>query len=736
MKLLSNGLRGWKQSWRGDLRASVSVAFISIPLGLGIGLASGVPPLSAVIPSVVGGLLFAWFSGGNVTVHSTPKMLIGVTAAAVVTLGGNDLLLGYRLFLAAVVFAGAMQFILGLLRLGVLGDLVPASVVKSLLAAVGIIIIVKQIPTLLGSDMHPKDIISLATSAIEILKDTNPVVAIIGIMSLAVMFLHSRIEFAVVKAIPAAVWVIILSIAYSYCLGFADGGHFLSFSFGPEHLIDIPDRISAAIVHPDFSIWKTATFWNIVIAIAIISSIEGILSAKAIDRLDPLKRKSNVNRELRVIGIATATSGFIGGLPIIPGIVPSSVGVSHNGKTQLMNFFQALLVLLLIVVLGAQLQHIPLAALAGILIHTGYKLINPTEILNTYRIGWDQTIIFFTTLIVTLTSDLIIGISAGVITTLIIHVFRLRSIAKLFTILFRPNVVSYQEMDADNKFHVSAKGYLNFLNYPRLKKALELIPFDAEINLDLSLTEFIDHTVLEHLSDFEESHIRRGGEFEIVGMDMHLTASKHPLAVRFKRDGKRLDPTKRTLTSRQRKLQTLAHEMEWGFDISERRFVLAFDRFHLFRFKTVDRLFNKIIGEIGNCTITIQDLDYHEGEFQTRVNHKTTAAIISLNRSIPLFTIEKEHLLDRLAALAGYDDIDFENFKQFSDKFRLKGENESAIRAFFHSDLINFLEQECTYRIESAGDSVLIVGRERPMSESEIQDLIHFCKRITFFLIR
>lgn len=736
MKLLSNGLRGWRGSWQGDLRASISVAFISIPLGLGIGLASGVPPLAAVFPSVIGGLLFAWFTGGNVAVHSTPKMLIGVTAAAVVTLGGNDLLLGYRLFLAAIVVAGLLQFLLGMLRLGVLGDLVPASVIKSLLAAVGVIIIVKQIPVLLGSHLHPKDVVELIASTADLLKDTNPIIAVLGLVSVLIMFLHPKMESPIIKAIPAAVWVIIVSIAYSYGLGFAEGGEILSFSYGPTFLIDLPDQIMDAVVHPDFSIWKTSVFWNVVVAVVIVSSIEGILSAKAIDRLDPLKRKSNVNRELRVVGLATTVSGFIGGLPVIPGIVPSSVGVSHNGKSPLMDVFQAAWIVLLVVALGSQLQHIPLAALAGILIHTGYKLLNPSEIANTYRIGWDQTIIFFVTLVVTLTTDLIVGISVGILTTLVIHFVRLQSIVKLFTILFRPNVVTYQEDDADNKFHVSVKGYINFLNYPRLKKALDVIPYDASINVDLSLTEFIDHTVLEHLSEFEENHIRRGGDFEIIGMDTHLTATKHPLAVRFKRDGRRPDPEKRTLTSRQKKLQELAHENGWGFDLTVRRFVLSFEKFHLFRFKTVDRIYNKMIGEICNCTVTIQDLDFHEGEFQTKVSNKTTAALITLERTIPLFTIEKEHILDRLAALAGYDDIDFDNFKNFSDKFRLKGKDESAVRGFFHSDLIQFLEQECIYRLESAGNTILILGKERPMSETEIKNLIAFCRKITPYLNR
>ncbi|MCF8463757.1 MAG: hypothetical protein K9G41_02885 [Flavobacteriales bacterium] len=740
MKLFSNGLKGWKQSWKGDLRASISVAFIAIPLGLGIGLASGVPPLAAVIPCVVGGLFVSWISGGNITVHSTPKMLIGVTAAAVVTLGGTNLLLGYQLFLAAVVIAGGIQLLLGLFRLGVIGDLIPASVIKSLLSAVGVIIIVKQIPDLVGSPIHPSNIIDLIKSLPELIQSVNPPVLLIGSISLAIMFLHPRFEFPIIKAVPSAVWVVLLSIAYSYTLGFSDGKQLTildyNFAVGSSYLIDLPSNIVDAIATPNFSQWKTGVFWNIVVAVAVISSIEGVLSAKAIDRLDPLKRKSNLNKELRVVGLGTIFSGFIGGLPIIPGIVPSSVGVSHNGKGQLMDVFQALLVLALVVLLSNQLQHIPLAALAGILVHTGYKLFNLKEILNIYRIGWDQIIIFSSTLIITLMYDLIVGISIGILVTLTIHIIKLRSVIKLFTILFRPNVVAYQEYDEYFKFHVSVKGYCNFLNYPRLKNAMDVIPSDASINLDLSLAEFIDHTVMEHLAEYEENHIRRGGNFEVIGIDKHFSTGNHPLAMRFKKEGKLPLPEERILTSRQQKMQALAQKLEWGFDLSVRRYITTFEKFHFFKFKTVDSVYNKLIGTVDTNAITIQDVDFHEGELQFKSERQTTVAILGLNEPIPLFTIEKENFLDRVAAFAGYDDIDFQNFKKFSNTFRLKGDDEKAVRAFFKPDLLQFLEEELQYKLESAGNSILIIGKERPMSEAEVQNLIHFCTRMLYVILR
>jgi MFS superfamily sulfate permease-like transporter len=734
MKLFSNGLLDWKQYWRGDLRASVSVAFIAIPLGLGIGLASGVPPLAAIIPCVVGGLIITWFGGGNVAVHSTPKMLIGVTAAGVLAFGGDDLFLGYRLFLSAVVVAGLIQFVLGLLRLGIIGDLIPATVIKSLLTAVGVIIIVKQIPVLMGVPINAKSVAEGLLQVPDILINENPIITFIGLLSVVIMFVQPKIEYPIVKAIPGAVWVILVAEFYSYSVGFEEGGTFniigIACSVNKGFLVNLPDQISSAIVYPDFSMWQTSLFWNTVLAVVVVSSIEGILSAKAIDRLDPLKRKSNVNKELSAIGLGTSVSGMLGGLPVIPAIVSSSVGINHNGKTQLLDVFQAVLILMLIVLLGSQLQHIPLAALAGILIHTGYKLVNPTEIRNIYRIGWDQVLIFSVTLLVTLAKDLILGISAGIILTLIIHIVRLRSVVKLFTILFRPNVVAYEEEDEAQTNHVSIKGYCNFLNYPQLKRALDVIPHDATIIVDLSLAEFIDHTVMEHLAEYEESHIRKGGEFEIIGLGAHLTSATHPLSVRFKGDANGLSISK-PLTSRQQKLQSLAGELNWEFDSSVTLYSPEFDAYHLLQHKMIDRTYNRLQGTVNGHKVVIQDIDFHEGELQTKVNAQTTVAEIHLNNPAPLFTIEREYLFDKIAALAGYDDIDFEKFDEFSSNFKLKGENEAAVVDYFTDNLLNFMETELPYRVECIGNQIMLFGKERTMTVSEVKSLIEFSTRLS-----
>lgn len=727
MRIFSPGLKSWKQFWKGDLRAGISVAFIAIPLNLGIGLASGVPPLAAVIPCVVGGLLAVWISGGYLNVHSTPKMLIGVTAASVISLGNGDLMAGYKMFLMAVVLAGVVQLMLGLMRMGLIGELIPATVVKGIIASVGLIIIFKQFNVLLGVESDVSSTIDHAKHIGSYLLNTNPAIALVGIVSLVIMFIHPRIELPVLRAIPAAVWVILVSVGYSYAIGIASGQPLQIFGFefnlGPEHLLSLPDDISQSLTLPNLQSIGSKEVWALVPIIVLISSIEGILSSKAIDRLDPLKRRSNLNKELAATGFSTSISGMIGGLPVIPALVGTSVGVNHNGRSSFMNTVHGLMIVILIVALGSVLQHIPLAALAGILIHTGYKLANPEEFVKVYKIGPEQLSIFLLTLGITLSYDLMLGILAGTLLTLFFHVVHLRSVVKLFSALFRPNVVLYEE-DEDNKFYVGVRGYSNFLNYPRLRKALDVIPRNATINLDLSLAEFIDHTVMELLSEYEENHIRKGGSFEVIGLDNHASAANHPLSTRLK--GRGINSAADTLTSRQKKLKQFAEDLGWEFDQNVVHFPKELDSFSFFYARNLDRSYNRLFGHNTNSTVLIEDVDFHTGEYQTKVEYQSTVAIIELENEIPVFTIEKEHVFDQIAALAGYTDINFKKFKNFSKQFLLKGLNEKEIRAFFTDQLLRFLENRLIYRMESSGSKILIIGKERFLSHEEIKELHHF----------
>ena len=718
-------MKGWRASLSHDLRAAVSVSMIGIPLGLGIALAMGAPLYAAIIPVVIGGVLVSWFSGSFVTVHSTPKMLIPVIAAAVISLGGSNLLAGYQLVLVALIIAGLTQVILGITRSGAVGEMIPNSVIKSLLAAVGVIIILKQYHVMLGSETKAKSSVDLIMALAENTMNLNPAIAFIGVISLCYLIIHPKINLPAVQAIPAPIWVILISLTYSLILGLKDLGTYHLFEADhvvlDKHMLMVPNSIKGSIVVPDWSGWTDPEVWSLSMTVAVIVVIEGILATKAIDRIDPQNRRTNVNQELISSGGGTMVSALIGGLPVIPGIVGSTVNVSHNGRTQMANLFQALFIVVILLALGSILSFIPLASLAAILVHTGLKLASPEIFIGTYRIGIGEFAILLVTLVVTVVWGLIIGIGAGIALGVMLLLWQLRSPIKLFRYLFKPNTVL--AIEPDGKYLLSIEGYASFLNYRRLKKQIDAIPRNSSVIIDLGLTEVVDHSVMEHLHHFEQNFIRKGGSFEIIGLEGHDPSAPHQFANRRLLRISRMVGTKDILTSRQRKLKKLAKELAWNFKSNIRSFVPELEAFRMFRTSRIDRAFNKLEGMEGSVSITIQDVAYHQGEFHARERHQATLLTLGLQTKIPVFTMDLEHVFDRIASLAGYDDIDFEKFPEFSDTYNLKGPNESGIRELFNPTMIAFLTGIGAEHIESTGDQVLVLMKQRICTEQEILKL-------------
>ena len=232
-------------------------------------------------------------------------------------------------------------------------------------------------------------------------------------------------------------------------------------------------EIISQIPTVDFSKIGSLPFWSSVVALTLIASIESLLSIKAVDKLDPEKRRSNVNRDLKALGLATVGSGFLGGLNVVTVIARSSVNVNNGGSNRSSNFFHALFLVIFIVLFSTQLTRIPLPALMAILVYTGYKLASPGNIKNSFRIGREQLLIFFVTLIVTLKIGLISGIVSGVVVTFIIHIFINKSLSLFVRNWLKPNVLMFQEEDVEGSYYVSVKHFCSFLNYYRLKAKIK-----------------------------------------------------------------------------------------------------------------------------------------------------------------------------------------------------------------------------------------------------------------------
>ncbi|HOZ40347.1 MAG TPA: SulP family inorganic anion transporter [Flavobacteriales bacterium] len=527
-----NGLPGLRQNWRKDSLSGFIVFLIALPLSLGIAMASGVPPMAGVISAVVGGLIVSRINGSNVTINGPAAGLIVVIVGAVESLGGGDPMAGYRSMLAAVVISGAILFLLGRLKAGRLGDFFPASAVHGMLAAIGIIILAKQVHVALGVKPEGQEPLELLAEIPHSMLNWNPDVAIIGILSLLIMIVLPLIRNRYVKMIPAPMVVVLVGMALAHYFDLEHEHKYLfldghEYSLGPKFLVTLPEHVLDGIVFPDFSKALSYPFLIAVVSITLVQGIESLLSAKAVDKLDPWKRQSDLNKDLSAVGAGSAISGMIGGLPMIAEIVRSSANINNGGRTSWANFFHGLFLLVFVVAFPTLIHSIPLAALAAILMYTGYKLAAPHHFKHTLHIGREQLAIFTTTLVITLATDLIIGVFSGILLKMIIHLFRGASLRALF----KPTVAVHYESIAD-RFLVSVHNVAIFSNYLSLKKQLDNIPKGKDVVVDFDNATLVDHTVMEHLHSYKELYERQGGTFDLKEMGHLIPRSQHPMAAR------------------------------------------------------------------------------------------------------------------------------------------------------------------------------------------------------------
>jgi len=349
----------------------------------------------------------------------------------------------------------------------------------------------------------------------------------IGVVSLCIMLFYSTITNRIFRLIPAPMWVVLLALGFDTYFSIVGGENPIS----KKLLISLPSDMLTSVPTPNFSKWKEPVFWGIVLSITLVSSIESLLSIKAVDKLDPEKRRSNINKDMRALGIATIVSGFLGGMNVGTVISRSSVNVNNQASNRSSNFFHALFLLLFVIVFQDQLGRIPFTSLAAILVYTGYKLTAPAIFVRMYRIGKEQLFIFLTTLIATLLTDLISGILIGLLATFVVHVVLNKAFWLFSRNLLKPNVLMYKESETQS-YYVGVIHFCTFLNFYKLKAKLDKIPQTEKVVVDFSMCSFVDHTVQESLHNYEELFVRKGGVFEIIGLDVHETDSSHPFAVR------------------------------------------------------------------------------------------------------------------------------------------------------------------------------------------------------------
>lgn len=726
MSSKKNNIKDFFKTLPKNIFSGFVVSLIALPLGLGLAMASDAPPISGVIAAIVGGIVVSILGGSHVTIAGPGNGLVGVLLIAITTLGLESAYV-------AIICSGVLLLLLGFFRMGALADFFPSSAIQGMLAAIGLIILGKQFHIMLAHKIKREDTIDYL---IEIPYTINDALhygnkgliyaAIAGVISLAIMLFYSKVRNKYLQLIPAPMWIVILSITFSYYFELVlHEANPISKQYMISGIPAIQDII-ADLPQPDFGgIW-TLSFWGSVLALTLIASIESLLSIKAVDKLDPEKRRSNVNKDLKALGLATVGSGFLGGLNVVTVIARSSVNVNNGASNRSSNFFHAFFLLVFIVFFSTQLTRIPLPALMAILVYTGYKLAAPNVITKMFSIGKEQLIIFFVTLIVTLKIGLITGILAGVLTTLIIHIIINKSAGLFFRNVLKPNVLMFKEPDGKNNFYLSVKHFCNFLNYFRLKQHLDAVPEDQDVIVDFSMCEFVDDTVLENIHSYQELFAKRGRHFDVIGLDMHDTDSKHPFASR------RLLPVpkiiKNSLTRRQTNMELLSKDYSLKYSSKKQKELSFLNSFSFFNTKHINHIYNELLDD--NNSIKLFDIEFSEGEFIAKEVIRSTMLHMQLNKPIPNFTLDREGFLEKVSAFAGFKDIPIENHADFSKRFYLLGENEAGIAEFFNDDVTRFFESNPYYHVESNGSDLLIFGKERLASIKEIKALLDFGKRL------
>jgi MFS superfamily sulfate permease-like transporter len=717
-----------------DITAAFGLALVVLPLALGIAVASGLPPMAGVLSAVVGGIVATFFRGSNITINGPSAGLIAVMLSGGIALGDGETLIGFQCLLGATIVAGVGQMLLGLFKLGERGDIIPTAAINGMLAAVGITIIVTQIHLVFGVSVKSDSAYESFWLIGDSINKLNPIILLIGLIATAILFLHKKLNFKVVKVIPTPIWIILFTIPIVYYFNFFDT-HYVpffntAFPVGPTYLVDIPLDIKNYLVFPSFEKVDQIEFWTVALSILAVSTIETLVSAKAVDKLDPLERNTNLNKELFAAGLSSTVAGCVGGLPVI-----TAIPVYSGAKTKWSNLYYGIILALFVLIFAPIIRLIPLAALAVLLIYTGYKLATPKLWVDTYRKGDDQFLIFFTTFFATLVYGLLIGLVIGIVITLFNHYAKSNLKRKKFIQYLTEPSIQTTRTENTHELYIRLEGIVNFINIPKLKQVLKASgKTEKHIIVDMSNARLIDYTVLEYLHDDASRYdLPEGMNFELVGLGAHDAYSRHPNATRILPSDK-----KPQLNQRQVGLRALSEKNDGIFWPEVRWDFQQLKDFEFFKSRTIEYTFNtakgnyKMFFEWQTCDIT-----FEEGSAFSNQERYTSVSILHLPFNAPKFVLQREDLFDKIGVKLALreEDINMEEYPDFSNKFLLEGDNPEAIRNFFNQSLIEFLNDNPYYHMECNGAMLLIFKEMRFATPSAMTRLHEFSSELAELLL-
>lgn len=499
------------KQWREDLPAGLVVFLVAVPLCLGISLASEAPPFSGLIAGIVGGIVVGVISGSAIGVSGPAAGLTAIVASAIHELGT------FELFLASVVIAGVIQLLLGILRAGLISHYFPNVVIKGMLAAIGIIIILKQLPHAVGYDKDPEgdeqffqlDGENTFTEILNGIHHFTPSAMVITAISLALLLLWERkfLQRTFLRLIPGALVAVIAGIFLTLLF------QGTSWELIAEHRVDLGvsgKSFPELFTFPDFSQWNNPQLYIVAVTLAVVASLETLLSVDASDKLDPEKRKTPGNRELLAQGTGNILSGLIGGLPVTQVVVRSSANAGAGGKTKLATIVHGVLIALAIATISGLMNTIPYAALAAILLTVGYKLAKPALFFSVFREGWAQFLPFIVTIIGVVFADLLSGVAAGLAVAIVIAVVQRLSLSPI-----KNKELKLKQLPAGD-FHLALPDFTSFVKKPKLMKALSAIPDNRSVLIDLSNVQVLSADLEETIAEFQASAVHKNIRVHIV----------------------------------------------------------------------------------------------------------------------------------------------------------------------------------------------------------------------------
>jgi MFS superfamily sulfate permease-like transporter len=485
-------MKSYFKEIKSDLPASIIVFFVALPLCLGIALASGAPLFAGIIAGIVGGVVVGAASGSPLGVSGPAAGLAVIVAGAITSLGS------WQAFLTAVVIAGIFQIILGFARAGVIAYFFPNSVIKGMLTGIGLLIIIKQVPHALGAlNGNP-----MTTAAV-----------VISVLSLALLILWDQVltkKSKIFQILQGPIVVVGIGILFTYL----SGQQILTLSLDPKLIVSLPivnnfSDFLSFLTYPDFSQLTNPAVYKVAAVLAIVASLETLLCVEATDKLDPYKRVTPANRELKAQGLGNLFSGLIGGLPVTQVVVRSSANIAFGGKTKVSSILHGCFLLMSVLTISSLLNMIPLASLATILIMVGYKLAKPALFKDMYKLGWEQFIPFMTTIAVMIFTDLLLGISIGMMTGLLFtlyHNFKNSHDIKSLT----------DDKTQTQTHYITLAEEVSFFNKVGIIKILESIPENSKVVIDYSKTKVLSHDVLEFIKKYSEDAILKKIEVQTI----------------------------------------------------------------------------------------------------------------------------------------------------------------------------------------------------------------------------